>query len=356
MKKIGIITVYKTENIGSVLQSTALKNVVEAMGYSVLFISTKNKYSVHSRKQLAKSIAKAVIRRNRICNCWMRYRYYEHYIKNTFQTIQPERVPFEGLEKIIIGSDTVWDVGSKYFEESSRTFWTLDWMNIPVVTYAVTIGNTSYRTLNGLQYPEEAIKQYQAVSVRDRYTARYVEAKTGRAVPVVCDPTFLLPVEYYRGKCFKVEGKYLLLYLFDELAEHAKKDIRRFAAERGLRIVSLGKHILGSDQWVSGTIENFLSYFNCAEYIVTNTFHGTIFSILFNKAFVSLDCTKNKVTDLLQGFSLSGRLTSDNILAVLEQKIDYNQVNNQISEMRNRSMQFLVQKLAGVGRLEEKQE
>lgn len=351
MKKIGIITVYETENTGSVLQATALKNVVEAMGYSVLFISTKNRYSVHSLKCLTKSIVKAVIRRNRVRDCWTKYWYYEHYINHTFQTILPENVPVEGLETIIIGSDTVWDVASKYFEESCGTFWALDWMDIPIVTYAATIANTAYSKLNELRYPEDALKRYKAISVRDQYTEGYIEAKLGRKVPIVCDPTLLLPAEYYRKKCFKVEERYLLLYLFDELKGSVKQEVRRFANKKGLKIISLGKHILGSDQWVSGTIENFLSYFDSAEYIITNTFHGTVFSILFNKSFVSLDYNKNKVTELMCGFELSKRLISCNVSAVLEQRIDYSRINKQIIKMRNESMQFLRKELIPGGKL-----
>lgn len=346
MKKVGIITVYETENIGSVLQATALKNVVEAMGYSVFFISTKNQYSIHSLKWLVRSMAKAVVRHNRVQDCWTKYWHYERYIKNTFHTVPPGEVLKKDPEMLIIGSDTVWDVDSRYFEDSSRIFWALDWMNIPIITYAASIANTAYRSLDERQYPQKALRAYRAISVRDRYTAGYVEARTGRTVSIVCDPTLLLPAEHYREKCFRVEEKYLLLYLFAELTEGTKQEVQRFAADKGLTIISLGKHILGSDKWVSGTIENFLSYFNSAEYVVTNTFHGTIFSILFNKAFVSLECNKNKVAQLLQGFGLSEKLTSDHIAEALEEKIDYSQINEQIRKMRDESMQFLLDELA----------
>lgn len=345
MKKIGIITVYETENTGSVLQATALKNVVEAMGYSVFFISTKNRYSAHSGKRLVKRMIRAVIRRGCVRDCWKSYWYYEHYIRDTFPTVMPEKAAWEGPEKIIIGSDTVWDVEAKYFARSHRIFWALDWRNPQIITYAATIGNSSYDTLDGLKYPKAALGQYRSVSVRDRYTGEYVRAKTGQMPQIVCDPTLLLPVEYYLEKCFPVEEKYLLLYLFDELKEEVRREIRSFAAAKGLKVVCVGKHILGSDQWIAGTVENFLSYFSSAEYIVTNTFHGTIFSILFNKAFVSLDYNKNKIAELLQSVGLPERLVSAPVSAVLEEKTDYGAVNMRIRKMREESMRFLEREL-----------
>ena len=91
-----------------------------------------------------------------------------------------------------------------------------------------------------------------------------------------------------------------------------------------------------------------IGYYKKADYIVTNTFHGNVFSIIFNKQFVSFGKNKKKVKYLLEEFGLSHRLIdeTDSISAVLDTAIDYTRINKTLEEKRNASLQYLEEALS----------
>ena len=344
MKNIGIITVYYTENTGSVLQATALKEYLESVHCNVYFINTKNRYSGHSITYLLKNIVK-VLRVNAGCKqCISRFMYFEKYIKDTFNVINDSDVKTMKIDSIVIGSDTVWDVTSKYFIESKDAFWGIKYNDIPIISYAASIANSNYKELCELEYPKKTIKRIKCIGVRDEYTRNFVKSICDKNVELNCDPTMLFGLEYYKKKCRVIDDKYILLYLFEEIEQSIKNDLLTFARIRGLKIICLGKFITGCDIWISSNIENFLSYFNSAEFVLTNTFHGTVFSIIFNKKFVVLDFKKVKVHELLMKFGLTSRLT-DNNLEIFEEEINYRVVNNLLDSYRESSKKYLLNAL-----------
>lgn len=286
--KVGIVTVFYTENCGSVLQATALQKILVEHGCDVYFISTKNRYSAHSLKKVIKNCGKSFLMRKNFLKTFYKYLSFKKYFRSNFTIISPKNTEF--LDLIIIGSDTVWDITSKYFLESQELFWGLKWKTIPMITYAATIANSPYTLLDNKKYPLEACSNYQKISVRDKYTKEYIETRTKKIIPIVCDPTLLCEVQYYREKCRKVPfEKYLLLYLFNEPDKSFALQIQSFSKRMGYKIVAIGRSISFAEIYIEASIENFLSYFNAASYIITNTFHGTVFSIIFNKNFIVLD-------------------------------------------------------------------
>lgn len=340
---IGIITVYCTENCGSIMQATALSSKLKEMGHEVAFISTRNKYSGHSLKRLVKDCAKALIKRGSISAPIQKYRNYDIYIKNHFKTISEKQI--NNLDCIVLGSDTVWDITAQYFLASQSSFWGFKYKGIPIITYAASIANSPYEKLDELIYPVDAINSYESVSVRDEYTKKYVDEHTDKNALMVCDPTLLYTKERYGGQCFDLKGeKYLLLYLFDELNQSIAEEIKVFAHSNNLKIVSLNcmeKRISIADIWIESTIDNFLSYFNGADYIITNTFHGTVFSVIFNKQFIVLDYNKVKISDFLNQCQLSQRIVTDGIEGTLLDIIDYSRVNEELKALRESSETFL---------------
>ena len=106
--KIGIVTVYYTENCGSVLQATELSDKLKKMGHEVYFISTRNKYSGHSKQRLIKSCLKNLIKFRDIKPVIKKYKDYDYYIHSQFNSINLKDI--SQLDYIIIGSDNVWDI------------------------------------------------------------------------------------------------------------------------------------------------------------------------------------------------------------------------------------------------------
>lgn len=341
--KIGIITVYYTENCGSVLQATELSDKLKTLGHDVYFVSTRNGLSGHSKVRLVKNCIKAARSIKNVCSVIKKYISYDKYISSHFNTIDVQDISM--LDGIIVGSDTVWDITSDYFRASKDVFWIKASEKLPIITYAASIANSDYDRLNSLPYVKETIESYSAVSVRDNYTFDYVSRFTAQCPVLVCDPTLLHDKTHYVAKCNIIHiPKYMLLYLFDEPDKNVADQIKKVAKEKGLKIIAmicLGKRISFADEWVESTIENFLSYFNQAECVVTNTFHGTVFSVIFNKQFLVLDYKKVKIIEFLNQVDLMSRLVTKVDFAILNKEIDYGAVNLKLANLRTLGEDFL---------------
>lgn len=343
MKKVGIVTVFYTENCGSVLQAKCLADKLQEYDRDVYFISTINSCSGHSFKRLIKNCIKKIIKRESFILAIKKYINYSNFIKNNFKIINKNKL--SNLSAIYFGSDTVWDVDSEYFLLSQDIFWGISFPDIPMYSYATSIANSSYEHLDNLNYPVAQLEKFELLGVRDKYTKKYVDSRTKQDSNLVCDPTLLFDSDYYYKYIKnKIEEDYLLLYLFDEPNEETKKQIVEFCKKRKMKIVcmiGIGKLISFADEYIESTIENFLTYFYYAKYIVTNTFHGTIFSVIFNKKFVTLNYKKVKIEELLNQLCISDRLIDKDIENNLNKEIDYEKVNSNIKKLRQDSEEFI---------------
>lgn len=338
---VGIITVIYSTNCGSVLQALALQDAYGKLGCHVSFISTINKLSALSYKKEFKDVIKALISRSSPGAVIKKYRDSRQFIREHFHIVDPNEA--EHFDLLSIGSDTVWDVKSPYFLESQDIFWGLPWDCSKIVTYAASIANSPYEKLDSLKYPCECIKNYAHISVRDDYTFEYITSRTNREPYKVCDPTLLKDRSFYEGFCKSMEdeGNYLLLYLFDTPSDAVVDEIKQYAAINGLKIVSLGRRMPFADAHYESTVVSFLSCFSGASAVVTNTFHGTVFSLIFNKQFAVLDYHKKKIENLLHDVTLDQRIVKTGIEAVLNEDIDYISVESKFSELRTRSISYL---------------
>lgn len=338
---VGIITVIYSTNCGSVLQALALQDAYSNLGCNVSFISTINKLSALSYKKEFKDVIKALVSRSSPGAVMKKYRDSRQFIREHFHIVDPSGA--ERFDLLSIGSDTVWDVTSPYFLESQDVFWGLPWDGSKIVTYAASIANSPYETLDSLEYPCESIKKYANISVRDDYTFEYITSRTDRMPCKVCDPTLLKDRSFYQGFCGSMEeaGNYLLLYLFDTPSAAMVDEIKQYAADNSLKIVSLGRSMPFADMHYESTVVSFLSCFNGASAVVTNTFHGTVFSLIFHKPFVVLDYQKKKIENLLHDLALDQRIVGAGIEAVLNEHIDYTSVESKFSELRANSISYL---------------
>lgn len=339
-KKVAIVTVYYTTNCGSVLQALALKEALTSLGVQVEYVSTQNRFSALSTKNMMKDCVKAILSHSSPLKVISKYIEDLSFVRDNFGIYKCD----ESAQYVCIGSDTVWDVESRYFLESQDIFWWRTASAEKVFSYAASIANSSYEMLDSLRYPVNRLGSMTAISVRDEYTKNYIESRTGIVPRMVCDPTILVGGKFFERLCSgnQPKGDYILLYLFDELSEGASRAIRKYANDHQLSIISLGKRISIADGHVESTVPHFLDCFINARRIVTNTFHGTIFSILFEKRFVSMNYGKKKVSDLLLELGLVGHLGDEgSITDILDMEIDYEVVDRRIESMRAESIAYL---------------
>ena len=341
--KIGIVTVQDSNNFGSFLQAYALQFVLQKLGHEVVFIRSRS-------KQYIKHLFYRVCPSKRECLHFLRFAKENWEGRKKYQRFQAEQKCFrvldnykdEKLDLVILGSDEIWNVQTEVFRNPIFYGTGME----PVMAYAVSIGNA---TIDEMQcIPKENFKQISPILVRDTHTSDFL--KTIQIdTQVVCDPTLLVEKSiFYRPYQSKLlNGKPFILVYSYGLSDQIVKSIRAFARRNNLRILSACFPF----PWCDGVFDcaalDFCAVLEQAEFVFTSTFHGTIFSVLNHKKFVSLPQSR-KTSDLLEVLNLSERLVSSEKCTftgleekLVNQNIDYTYVDKNIQKMRSDSLRIL---------------
>ena len=370
--KICILTQPLRNNYGGILQAFALQKVLRDMGHEVVTDrGTKVYHSLSWRAiRFSYHFVRGYILRDKRYNPFqfMLNRldkigqtekrrnseitgFIDKYILTT--EVFAKKNSIEELEKyeaIVVGSDQVW---RKAYSNVEKYFlWPLqNNSSIIKVAYAASFGKDDigeYSSRDLLRCRIGA-KTFKAVSVREGSGIRICRDYFGVQAQHVLDPTLLLDASDYeklipeRLKC--CDEKYIFFYILD--SDPAKNEIIRNLS-KGLNLKS---KIVGLDgnakNNVLPSIEEWLSYIRNAEYIVTDSFHGIVFSIIFKKQFIAI-CNKNRGASrfhsLLKDFGLEDRLidSSDKICEEhIKYTIDYILVDRQKKICQEKSMNFI---------------
>ena len=348
--KIGIVTVHDSNNYGSFLQAYALQCVLQQMGHEVYFAVTRDK------KFVKKIFVPALLQKKLFRHPFslLRSRKNGRIKRKAFLNDQKcfEEIEKEDLSKmdlVILGSDEIWNVCTPVFR--NPMFYGEGAWTAPTAAFAVSAGRAGYEDFR--QYPDiiERIKRIPEIFVRDQNTMDIVEKITGECPKLVCDPTFLVPVESMKERYedqYLREHRYLAVYLYPgSISKENVRQIRKFARKEKLTLVSVGFCNSWCDYNVNCRPLEFPSVLEGAEAVITGTFHGTIFSVLNHKQFVSISLTP-KVKDLLRQLGIEERCADKADLSegMLENKltkelIDYGRIEETIRDMRRSSLLHL---------------
>ena len=258
----------------------------------------------------------------------------------------------EHFDSIVIGSDTLWNIDVPFFYKNiERFFGSIFTMNaIRTITYAVSVGNTKKELFISDPKVRKGLQKLDAVSVRDTYTQELVKDVLGEYPVKVCDPTLLWSREEYNLliKDKKIIGDApILLYYFGPVSDVVKERLLELKQETGKKIVSYGEYRAWCDRSISYDPYTFLQYYRDSSFVITNTFHGTVFSLKYKKSFVDYGIGKQKVEDVLYSVGLKERLVSDDtdLIAFTNEKINYSLVEKKINEIRDMSLKYLMDSL-----------
>ncbi len=376
--RILIKTFRLSSNYGCILQAYALQKVIRDLGHEVVTWDTNAPfYSRMSYSHRILSIAKQLVRKyilrekNVIVDIdRFAAKRSEQTCQNTKLFVQKhiERIIEKDLRNlsgehydcVVAGSDQIWRFygGEQALKDNYLEF-TKKW-DCKRIAYAVSFG------LNKPNYSEELklqckqlIKHFDAVSVREASGVDICKTEFGIDATLVLDPTLLLKKEDYIALINgtdenKMRGG-LIFYILDE-NEKKTQIVKKIASQ-----LALTTHNIGADSenptipfdWrVQPPVECWIKGFYEAEFIVTDSFHACVFSIIFNKPFVCLGNEHRGMTrfhSLLSMFNLQGRLinpkTSD-LNSVIQSTIDWLSVNEKLDKLRNSSYSYLINNLS----------
>ena len=356
-------------NYGGILQAYALKTVLEKMGHEAWLIDT-NLNRVSSSRQiwrLAKETVSylkgevSMINPKRVRHkAYLKYTkpFSDHHIPRitkTFTSVDDLMKATEkyGFEAYVVGSDQIWN--TKYFKNIEVAFFSfLRDKNVIKLSYAPSFGGDVWKyTEDQTRKCKELIKQFDGVSVREDAGINFCKKYLDCQAIFVLDPTMLLTQKEYLqflsiDKNSKKGG--MFTYVLDGSPD--KKELIEEVAKRK-QLVSYQLDIMeGYDscplEWrTKAKVEDWIKSFHDAEFIITDSFHGTVFSILFNKPFfvlINYERGASRFKSILNFFNLSDRIISsedDSIGEKLDKEIDWNAVNEILDGKRQESMSFL---------------
>lgn len=378
MKDVAILTkYYRNYNFGGMLQGYALHNVIEKMGFSCDIISydtEKNTNPIYKNillqsrqygiKEIINKIKEKVIEKlsffakdslkKRIKKFedfynWANYGTRHLYSDNDLQELN------QNYRIFLSGSDQIWNpnaVRRMYLQ----TFVT---NNEKKISYAASIGrNTLSKNELKIMLPE--LSKFNKISVREKSAAKILNKYLGKEIKVVLDPTMLIKVDEWNniaaGRLYN--KPYALFYFFSDSLQ-IRKILNDYCSAKGLNIVRIpyamqkfnlfdGKGI--GDKLLNIGPREFLSAIKYADFIFTDSFHGIVFSILYNKQFVAFERGKNgkvsmnsRLYDLLEMFELKERLVASVNIEYIKKlnDIDYEYVNSLLCAKRKDSYSFL---------------
>ena len=352
--KVAILSMQEVKNYGSFLQAFSLKKNIESLGHTCDFIN------IIPGRQLAEykisRFHKIRLLLQRLWGWDFMKRFKTIY---KFQTrFSKEFLPYLGVKPgenrthydvVVIGSDEVFNCAQQtWFGFSPQLFG--HGLNAgKVITYAASFGATTVEKLTKMGIRGEVagyLKEIKSLSVRDCNSFQTVKDLIDKEPWMHVDPVLIYDYSAFMPK--EVDMKdYMIVYTYpgritdkEEIAA-----IRNFARKKGLKIVSVGHYFPWCDEVVVPTPFEVLAYFRNASCIVTDTFHGSVFSIKYNKPFCTIvrAMNSNKLTYLLQQFGLEGRIVRNmaDMSAIMDSPIVYENVNGLIAKEKQRSLSYL---------------
>ena len=354
--RIGILTFHCAINYGAVLQAYALQEYLKGLGHDVYVLDYRPSYLLKPYRIFVwrwfadKSFIENV---RSLLRCLLitpikikRKVYFQQFTRKylNLYPFLPERID---LDAIFLGSDQIWN---PQITEGLDPIYFGDF-KIPnkckIISYAASVG--SIENIIGLEDKfKMLLKHIDCISVREKSLADYIDTFVWRGdlVPVVVDPVLLVGKNVFtsmnlKRKCNK---PYLLVF---RLSHHSYGNMlvlaNQIASQRGLDVIDLvssSEVLRNRGMRMSETVEDFISLFMYADYVLTSSFHGTIFSVIFEKNFntiISGDWTSERMIGILSLLGLEDRLLKDEMLSIEASSIDYVEVNRRIELLRLKS-------------------
>ena len=253
----------------------------------------------------------------------------------------------------IIGSDEVFNFNPSNPWGISPNFFGGLHNSREVISYAASCG---YSTIDDLSIEwKQKIRLYLSnlnnISVRDQNTFEFVADITDKKVTINLDPVLIYDfqndVHYKEHSSLIDKDRYMIIYSYRNRIsdENEISAIKKFAKTHNLKTICLGSFQYWADDYVIVDPFEALHYFDNAEYVVTDTFHGTVISSIFHKKFAVIirDSNRNKLEDLVKRLNLSEHVAS-NVEMIgnrLEYCDDYKKFDSIIMENRNKTNDYL---------------
>ncbi len=328
--KVGIMSMQRVVNYGSFLQAYGLRSVIEELGHLVEFVDYLPEPSLIPEPQTFRG-SRLVARAKNVLRLaspsYREYRKKQIRMNRSFSAFydafQKEFLPTLGigeqrnycpkLDVLVIGSDEVFNCtqpGS--LVGYSLQLFGRDNHAKKLASYAASFGSTTIGKLDRYHITDEIgayLYRFDALSVRDNNSAEIVSKLTGRSSEQHIDPVLLYDFPEVEEITIPLRD-YIVVYAYAGRIQDAEaEEIHRFARKHQKKILCLGFYQPFCDEYILASPLEVLAYVKHADYVVTDTFHGSVFSIKYQIPFATIirESNQQKLSDLLHKFQLDDR-------------------------------------------------
>lgn len=350
--KIGILTQHFLLNYGGIIQNFALQQVLVKLGHAPL---TFEHDTCYSRTRWLLRTVKHILRMRSFRNLPV-YPIYKgrignkNFIKFVLRNIRsvpvkdfvPSLTAQYGIDAYVVGSDQVWRPAFNLGPRLGNMFLDFADDKVKKFSYAASFGCKEWEyTKEQEKACSKLARRFDAISVREASAVDLCKNHFGVDASLVLDPTLLLDKEDYGKVCHDVPKKEKHIFVYSLVVSEGVLAVAEKVAEAmGLSIIvkQAGRKVKKED-----TIEDWFAEFRDADYVVTDSFHGMVFSIIFNKPFsivMNPSGGNDRYLSLLSQLGLMERIVSDELQPVFS-AIDWSDVNHRLTELRKASFEFL---------------
>lgn len=377
MEKIGLSVCYDTKNFGSQLQVLATIKKIEELGYATEIIRYKKKITPVFIAQQVPRLFNSYFITNKIkafqknreikkhpdiyALVKTRNARFDRFVKEHFTNLSKLYGGWENLtegakknyDAFLCGSDQLWLPSNL-----ESHFYTLEFApdNKPKIAYATSFGVSAipdYQKKRTARY----LNRFDALSTREVAGSKIIKELTGKVAKVVCDPTMLFDADEWKKVLPNrkvIEEPYLFCYFLGDNEEH-RKIAQELKDKTGLKIVTCpfldnfvqADQTFGDIRLFDMDAADFVNLIRHAEYILTDSFHGSVFSILnhkkfmtFNRFIAGANSRNSRIDSLCEILGLNERRYSGDVVDV-ERDIDYEAVDKKLSNLRKESVEYL---------------
>ncbi|MDB2116097.1 polysaccharide pyruvyl transferase family protein [Clostridium paraputrificum] len=363
MKKVGILSMQRIFNYGSFLQAYGLKSILEELGCKVEFVDyhpgdclIRSGEGTGLKRKISKVLE--VFKYNAPLKEKLRFiKYKKNYAKNYYPYLGvSEKMNYApSLDLLVIGSDEVFNcvqnntnVGfsPELFGEGNNAK--------RVISYAACFGNTTIEKLEKYNVKNQVsnwLLKMNAISVRDNNSRKIVIELTGKEPEYNLDPVLAYD---FNSKCQEIpttiqDTDYMILYGYSgRFSKEECKKIREYADSKRLKVFCIGGVQDCCDKFIDCNPFEVIAYFQHADCVVTDTFHGTILSIITHRDFATIIRSKGygnseKLSDLLKCLKLTNRILDnlESLEDIFNNYISYEITDSIIKNERKHTYDYL---------------
>lgn len=380
MGNVGLCIVYKNCNYGSILQSYATLLKLQSLGcdYEIIrYTPTKNaKFYLKAiprllnrdmvygkmrtlNRKIGKKVHKEFAYNDRI-----REKKFSEFVDENFGNFSKVIHEYGELQEyaksfsdVLVGSDQLWLPSGL-----ATNFYNLRFVpdDVNKIAYSASFGVSkipSYQRNRTRQY----LNRINYLSVREQDGARIIKDLTGRDVEVILDPTMIIDRDTWNNNITNqeiVDGDYVFCYFLGNNPSQ-REEVRKLAAEKKIKIVTLrhlDEYIPGDESFGDIALYNigpaeFINLIRHANYVCTDSFHGSVFSIIYHKQFIAFNrynsgsnSRNSRLDTLFHNIGLSRRFEKD-LVDEIDRQVDWDIVDQKLAILRSKSSEFIEEAL-----------